>query len=276
MELENPPSIAILPLGTGNDLARTLGWGGGYNNESMEVFLNKVIYGKSVKLDRWNITTKVMKTDDNSKSDSKSEVKSKLPLKVLNNYFSIGADAKIALDFHSAREKNPELFTSQAFNKIEYAKNYGKDLLNQSCKNTIENIKVFECDNQNYLEKIQELNCHSIVFLNIPSYASGKKPWKNGEEGYERQSYSDGKLEIVGFHTADFMFLQLGGHGDSITQASKIRIVTECPLPMQVDGEPVILQASEIIIERKNQATMLAASEDTTVINNNVVTSCSC
>lgn len=52
MELENPPSIAILPLGTGNDLARTLGWGGGYNNESMEVFLNKVIYGKSVKLDR--------------------------------------------------------------------------------------------------------------------------------------------------------------------------------------------------------------------------------
>jgi diacylglycerol kinase (ATP) len=52
MELENPPSIAILPLGTGNDLARTLGWGGGYNNESMEVFLNKVIYGKSVQLDR--------------------------------------------------------------------------------------------------------------------------------------------------------------------------------------------------------------------------------
>ena len=73
------------------------------------------------------------------------------------------------------------------------------------------------------------------------------------------------------------MFLQLGGHGDSITQASKIRIVTECPLPMQVDGEPVVLQASEIIIERKNQATMLAASDDSAVLNNNtVVTSCSC
>lgn len=48
------------------------------------------------------------------------------------------------------------------------------------------------------------MNCHSLVFLNIPSYASGKKPWKN-EEGYERQSFSDGKIEIVGFHTADFV-----------------------------------------------------------------------
>ncbi len=86
-------------------------------------------------------------------------------MNVLNNYFSIGADAKIALDFHAARgnhilnkillknvlnfilkfkEKNPELFTSQAFNKIEYAMNYSKDLLNQSCKNTVQNIKVFE------------------------------------------------------------------------------------------------------------------------------------
>jgi diacylglycerol kinase family enzyme len=55
------------------------------------------------------------------------------------------------------------------------------------------------------------------------------------------------------------MFLQLGGHGDSIAQASKIRIVTECPLPMQVDGEPVMLQSCEINIEKKNQAFMVLA-----------------
>lgn len=52
VHFDNPPAVSILPLGTGNDLARTLGWGGGYNNESMEVFLNKVINGKVVNLDR--------------------------------------------------------------------------------------------------------------------------------------------------------------------------------------------------------------------------------
>ena len=94
------------------------------------------------------------------------------------------------------------------------------------------------------------------------SYASGKKPWKNGEEGYEAQSYSDGKLEIVGFQTADFMFLQLGVSGDCVAQASKIRIVTECALPMQVDGEPCLLQASEILIDKLSQSLMIAATDE--------------
>ena len=62
------------------------------------------------------------------------------------------------------------------------------------------------------------------------------------------------------------MFLQMGGHGDQISQASKIRIVTEIPLPMQVDGEPVLLLPSEIIIENKNQAYMIQASDESLTI----------
>lgn len=59
------------------------------------------------------------------------------------------------------------------------------------------------------------------------------------------------------------MLLQIGGHGDHIHQGSKIRIVTTDSLPMQVDGEPVILLPSEIIIENKNQASMISANDDT-------------
>jgi hypothetical protein len=32
---------------------------------------------------------------------------------VMNNYFGIGSDAAVALDFHNAREEAPEKFTSR-------------------------------------------------------------------------------------------------------------------------------------------------------------------
>lgn len=47
------PQVAVLPLGTGNDLSNTLGWGAGYAGEvPVEQLLRNVMDADAIKLDR--------------------------------------------------------------------------------------------------------------------------------------------------------------------------------------------------------------------------------
>lgn len=51
--------------------------------------------------------------------------------------------------------------------------------------------------------------------------------------------------------------LQVGGHGERLTQCREVVLTTSKAIPVQVDGEPCKLAASRIHIALRNQATMV-------------------
>uniref|UniRef100_A0A8C4PPC8 Diacylglycerol kinase n=1 Tax=Equus asinus asinus TaxID=83772 RepID=A0A8C4PPC8_EQUAS len=235
LQLSPQPPVGVLPLGTGNDLARTLNWGGGYTDEPVSKILCQVEDGTIVQLDRWNLHV------ERNPDLPPEELEDGLPLNVFNNYFSLGFDAHVTLEFHESREANPEKFNSRFRNKMFYA----------------------GCDGTDLTPKIQELKFQCIVFLNIPRYCAGTMPWGNpgDHHDFEPQRHDDGYIEVIGFTMASLAALQVGGHGERLHQCREVMLLTYKSIPMQVDGEPCRLAPAMIRISLRNQANMVQKSK---------------
>ncbi|XP_064488970.1 eye-specific diacylglycerol kinase-like isoform X3 [Ornithodoros turicata] len=252
-----PPPVAVLPLGTGNDLARALGWGGGYTDEPISKILQHVQEGEIVQLDRWDLIVHKNPDVDISQCEDGKEF---VPLNVVNNYFSIGVDAHIALEFHEAREAHPERFNSRLKNKMFYGQAGGKDLLQRKWKDLC-NYVTLECDGQDLTSKLRDHKVHSILFLNIPSYGGGTRPWGNPGTSFEAPQTDDGLIEVIGLTIYQMPFLQAGGHGTCLCQCKNARVITRKTIPVQVDGEPCRLLPSLIEMRIRNTAAMVAKAK---------------
>lgn len=151
----SPPPVAILPLGTGNDLSRVLQWGGGLSSVEgqggLVSLLHDIDHAAVTMLDRWKV-----KIQHNSlqryaleeesvkyminylgtttrlklvfyfdvllyyndlflwKNDGISNtITNMLYFNSISSFIGIGCDAKVAYDFHTSREENPDKFYSQ-------------------------------------------------------------------------------------------------------------------------------------------------------------------
>ncbi|ERN20187.1 diacylglycerol kinase 2 isoform X1 [Amborella trichopoda] len=235
---ESPPPVAILPLGTGNDLSRVLSWGGGFSavggQGGLGMLLHHVDNAAVTMVDRWKITTKETCSKLN---ENKQQVK------FMTNYLGIGCDAKVALDIHLIREEKPEKFYNQFVNKLRYAKEGAKDIVDRTCAYLPWQIQL-EVDGVGI--DIPE-DAEGVLVLNIGSYMGGVDLWQNDYEhgdDFDMQSMHDKMLEVVCISgTWHLGKLQVGlSQARRLAQGTVIRIHTSAPFPVQIDGEPWIQQ----------------------------------
>uniref|UniRef100_A0A673JDG6 Diacylglycerol kinase n=1 Tax=Sinocyclocheilus rhinocerous TaxID=307959 RepID=A0A673JDG6_9TELE len=235
------PAIGIIPLGTGNDLARVLRWGAGYSGEDPYNILLSVDEAEEVQMDRWTILLDAQEMTEDGKENGFLE-----PPKIvhMNNYFGLGIDAELSLDFHHAREVEPDKFNSRFHNKGVYVK-VGLQKLSHT-RNLHKDIRMQVDKHDVELPSIE-----GLIFLNIPSWGSGADLWgSDSESRFGRPRIDDGMLEVVGVTGVVHMGQVQSGmrSGIRIAQGSYIRITVNKPIPVQVDGEPWIQSPGQIII----------------------------
>ncbi|OAO96881.1 DGK6 [Arabidopsis thaliana] len=220
LNLSNPPPIATVPLGTGNNLPFAFGWGKknpGTDRSSVESFLGKVINAKEMKIDNWKILMR-MKHPKEGSCDITLKLPHSLPRIFPSdqenmegyhtyrggfwNYFSLGMDAQVSYAFHSQRKLHPE-------------------------RNIAKLAKIQICDRNGQWNDLH-IPQRSIVCLNLPSFSGGLNPWgtpnpkKQRDRSLTAPFVDDGLIEIVGFRNAwhGLVLLSPNGHGTRLAQVN--------------------------------------------------------
>ncbi|KAL9288396.1 Diacylglycerol kinase 6 [Arabidopsis thaliana] len=268
LNLSNPPPIATVPLGTGNNLPFAFGWGKknpGTDRSSVESFLGKVINAKEMKIDNWKILMR-MKHPKEGSCDITLKLPHSLPRIFPSdqenmegyhtyrggfwNYFSLGMDAQVSYAFHSQRKLHPERFKNQLVNQLTQGWFFAS-LFHPSSQNIAKLAKIQICDRNGQWNDLHiPQSIRSIVCLNLPSFSGGLNPWgtpnpkKQRDRSLTAPFVDDGLIEIVGFRNAwhGLVLLSPNGHGTRLAQANRVRLEFKKGAAkhayMRIDGEP--------------------------------------
>lgn len=155
--------IGLIPLGTGNDLARVLNLYKPYVDRGLLFLVRRLVLAAARPFDIWKVNGRF----------------------ALANYFSAGIDARIAHDFNLDRATGAISSSSVVANKLHYVKRFFADRDYMLKKGTLVYSNTFG-------ERVsQDLSGHrTIIVGNIPSFASGANP-------FYRSNMADGLLEVV-------------------------------------------------------------------------------
>ncbi|KAL1526886.1 hypothetical protein AB1Y20_015577 [Prymnesium parvum] len=265
LALPYQPPLAVLPLGTGNDLARVLGWGKGIRLDGIESMLRSLDSAHVAFVDRWMVTGVL--------PEGKTSLR-------MANYLSIGCDAKAALLWARMARAVPFLFRLRLLNKLWYIVCGTPEFFLHSYADLSERCRIV-CDGKPItIPKSLE----GLMIASTPSYGGGSDLWDERRSAPLRTrlrhvqtecspaSMGDGKLEVVGVTGVLHLANALGGisNGVRLCQGSNISVsVVGGGVPLQIDGEPFNIdpvegigsEPFEVTIEQTGQALMLASAD---------------
>lgn len=155
--------LGLIPLGTGNDLARVLNLYESFVNKGLLFLVRRLLRAQSRPFDIWKVNGKF----------------------VLANYFSSGIDARIAHDFNADRTSGAFSGNSVFSNKMHYVKRFFADR-----KHCLGDAKIRILGKDGSWMEQDVSGFRTVIVGNIPSFASGSNP-------FDSCDMSDGLLEVV-------------------------------------------------------------------------------
>lgn len=155
--------IGLIPLGTGNDLARVLNLYKPYVDKGLLFLIRRLLLAKAQPFDIWKVNGKI----------------------AFANYFSGGIDARIAHDFNRDRANGVISSKSVIANRIHYVKCFFADRSYRLKKGFLKYTDESGKEQSRGLDRNR-----TIIVGNIPSFAGGSNP-------FYKSDMADGLLEVV-------------------------------------------------------------------------------
>jgi len=227
------PALALIPLGTANELSRVSGWNAFRTRFNVSKYVQSVIRGPIVPIDNWKV--EIAPREGESKSFS------------MICFMSIGIDAKVAAKFHKTREAASPFWTGSVIrNKLVYVYFGLKRLVSKHCALASRiDLKVDSTPTE-FPASLQ-----SIQVFNVCTAADGIYFWGTGRstrdelQDYKDPALSDGFLEVCGLKnmmSVSTAKVQLA-HSFRIAQATDVEFDVKAPkLVIQIDGEAWYLE----------------------------------